>query len=106
LDGETQQGNAIQLYPTANTNNYIIYFVNLADQTFRRTTNQTDTGVILADSVTNTLPFSAQDLSGTVLTNNNNQVIHLILEFQQPAGFMQDADYYKLETSIKQRVVQ
>jgi prepilin-type N-terminal cleavage/methylation domain-containing protein len=106
LDGETQQGNAIQIYPTANTNNYIIYFVNLADQTFRRTTNQTDTGVILADSVTNTLPFSAQNLSGTVLTNNNNQVIHLILEFHQPARFMQDADYYKLETSIKQRVVQ
>src|ERR1035438_276491 len=43
LDGETQQGNALQIYPTANTNNYIIYFVNLADQTFRRTTNQTDT---------------------------------------------------------------
>lgn len=106
LDGETQQGNALQIYPTANTNNYIIYFVNLADQTFRRTTNQTDTGVILADSVTNTLPFSAQNLSGTVLTNNNNQVIHLILEFHQPAHFMQDADYYKLETSIKQRVVQ
>jgi len=28
-----------------------------------------------------------------------------MLEFYQPARFMQDADYYKLETSIKQRVV-
>jgi hypothetical protein len=63
--------------------------------------------VILADSVTNTLAFSAQDLSGTVLTNiNNNSAIHVMLEFYQPARFMQDADYYKLETSIKQRVVQ
>jgi prepilin-type N-terminal cleavage/methylation domain-containing protein len=106
LDGETQQGNALQIYPTANTNNYIIYFVNLADQTFRRTDQSSNT-VILADSVTNTLAFSAQDLSGNMLTNSqNNQVIHLTLEFYQPARFMQGADYYKLETSVKQRVVQ
>ena len=106
LDGETQQGNALQIYPTANTNNYIIYFVNLADQTFRRT-DQSSNAMILADSITNTLAFSAQDLSGNMLTNSqNNQVIHLTLEFYQPARFMQGADYYKLETSVKQRVVQ
>jgi prepilin-type N-terminal cleavage/methylation domain-containing protein len=105
LDGETQQGNSLLIYRTADTNNYIIYFVNLADQTFQRT-DQSGNTVPLANSVTNALAFSAQDLSGTVLTNNNNQVIHLILEFYQPARFMQDADYYKLETSMKQRVVQ
>jgi prepilin-type N-terminal cleavage/methylation domain-containing protein len=106
LDGETQRGNALQIYPTVNTSNYIIYFVNLADQTFRRTDQSSNT-VILADSVTNTLAFSAQDLSGNMLTNSqNNQVIHLTLEFHQPARFMQGADYYKLETSMKQRVVQ
>ncbi len=105
LDGEAQQGNSLLIYRTADTNNYIIYFVNLADHTFQRM-DQSGNPVPLADSVTNTLPFSAQDLSGTVLTNNNNQVIHLRLEFYQPARFMQDADYYKLETSIKQRVVQ
>ena len=104
LPGETQQGNSLLIYQTADTNKYIIYFVNLADQTFRRT-DQMGT-VILADSVTNTLAFSAQDLSGTVLTNiNNNSAIHVMLEFYQPARFMQSADYYKLETSVKQRVV-
>jgi len=104
LPGETQQGNSLLIYQTADTNKYIIYFVNLADQTFRRT-DQMGT-VILADSVTNTLAFSAQDLSGTVLTNiNNNSAIHVLLEFYQPARFMQNADYYKLETSVKQRVV-
>jgi prepilin-type N-terminal cleavage/methylation domain-containing protein len=106
LDGETQRGTGLLIYPTANTNNYIIYFVNLADQTFRRT-DQSSNSVILADSVTNTLAFFAQDLSGNMLTNcQNNQVIHLTLEFHQPARFMQGADYYKLETSMKQRVVQ
>jgi prepilin-type N-terminal cleavage/methylation domain-containing protein len=106
LDGETQQGNALQIYPTANTNNYIIYFVNLADQTFRRTDQSSNT-MILADSVTNTLPFSARDFSGNMLTNSqNNQVIHLTLEFHQPARFMQGADYYKLETSVTRRALQ
>jgi prepilin-type N-terminal cleavage/methylation domain-containing protein len=106
LDGETQQGNALQIYPTANTNNYIIYFVNPADQTFRRTDQSSNT-MILADSVTNTLPFSARDFSGNMLTNSqNNQVIHLTLEFHQPARFMQGADYYKLETSVTRRALQ
>jgi hypothetical protein len=32
-------------------------------------------------------------------------VIHLALEFYQPARFMVGEDYYKMETSVKQRVV-
>jgi hypothetical protein len=109
LPGETQQGNGLQIFPTTNTDNYIIYFVNLSDQTFRlrRTTNQISNVVILADSITNTLPFSAQDLAGNILTNSqNNQVIHLTLEFYQPQLFLQDAVYYKVDTGIKQRIEQ
>jgi hypothetical protein len=106
LDGETQQGNGLLINTTTNTNSFIIYFVNTTDQTFRRTTDQPGSAVILASSVTNTLPFSAEDFSGNVLTNNSNsQVIHLALEFYQPGLFIQRADYYKLETSIKQRIV-
>ena len=106
LDGETQQGNGLLINTTTNTNSFIIYFVNTADQTFRRTTDQPDSAVILASCVTNTLPFSAEDFYGNILTNNSNsQVIHVALEFYQPAFFLQSADYYKLETSVKQRVV-
>ena len=104
LNGEIQQGTGLLIYPTSDTNSYIIYFVNTTDQTFRRATDQPGTAVVLADSITNITPFSAQDLSGTVLTNNlNNQVIHLILEFYQPERFMQRANYYKLETAVKAR---
>jgi len=106
LDGDTQQGNGLLLNTTTNTNSFILYFVNTADQTFRRTTDQPGSAVILASSVTNTLPFSAEDFSGNVLTNtSNSQVIHLALEFYQPGLFMQSADYYKLETSVRQRIV-
>ena len=107
LDGETQQGTALLIYPTANTNNFTIYFVNPSDETFRQTVatpGGTNT-VILADSVTNTIAFSVQNFSGNVLTNNeNNRVIHLTLEFHQPARFMLGADYYKLETSMTRRL--
>ena len=62
---------------------------------------------ILADSVTDTMVFKAQDFSGQVLTNSqNNQVIHLTLEFYQPEHFMVGPDYYKLETSVTRRAVQ
>jgi prepilin-type N-terminal cleavage/methylation domain-containing protein len=109
LDGETQQGSGLLIYPTTSTNNFTIYFVNLPDETFRQTvaTPSGTNTVILADSVTNAVAFSAQDFSGNVLTNNeNNRVIHLTLEFYQPARFMQGADYYKLETSMTRRALE
>lgn len=107
LNGETQQGTALLVYPTTNTTNYIVYFLNPPDQTFRRTTGQPGSAEILADSVTNMIAFTAQDFSGNVLTNNqNNRVIHLTLEFYQPARFLQGADYYKLETSMTRRALE
>jgi prepilin-type N-terminal cleavage/methylation domain-containing protein len=109
LNGETQQGNGLLIYPTTNTDNFTIYSVNSSDGTFRQT-DATPSGtntVILADSVTNTIAFSAQDFSGNVLTNNlNNRVIHLTLEFYQPARFMLGADYYKIETAMSRRALQ
>ena len=107
LDGEPQQGTGLLIYPTTDTSHFIIYFIQPADQTFRRTTDQPNSAVILADSVTNTMIFSAQDLSGNVLNNNQeNKVIHLTLEFYQPERYLQGADFYKLETSVTRRAVQ
>jgi len=107
LDGETQQGSGLLIYPTTNTASYIIYFVNPSDQTFRRTTSAPGTAAVLVESITNTVVFRAQDYLGNVLTNNqNNRVIHLDLEFYQPSRQMQVADYYKLETSVTRRTME
>ncbi|MGA3283854.1 MAG: prepilin-type N-terminal cleavage/methylation domain-containing protein [Verrucomicrobiota bacterium] len=109
LDGETQQGNSLLIYPTTDTNNFIVYSVNSSDETFSQTvaTPSGTNTVILADSVTNTIAFTAQNFSGNVLTNiENNRLIHLTLEFYQPARFMQGADYYKMETSMTRRALQ
>jgi hypothetical protein len=109
LDGESQQGTALLIYPSTDTNRFTIYFVNPPDETFRETVaapSGTNT-VILADSVTNIMIFSAQDFSGNVLTNSeNNRVIHFTLEFYQPERFMLGADYYKLETSMTRRALE
>ena len=109
LPGDVQQGSAIEIQPTTNTASLIYYFVDSLDGTFRRTLSApigTNT-IILADSVANTTIFKAQDFLGQVLTNSqNNQVIHLTLEFYQPEHYLVGPDYYKLETSVTRRAVQ
>jgi prepilin-type N-terminal cleavage/methylation domain-containing protein len=113
LPGEAREGNAIEIQPTTNTAVLIHYFVDSSDGTFRQsvlTNGVTTSTVILADSVTNTTAFTAESLiNGTfqVLTNNqNNQVIHLTLDFYQPQSYMQNSYYYQLETSVAPRIVQ
>ena len=105
LDGEIQQGTGLLIRPTTNSTQYVIYFVNPSDQTFRRTTSTPGSATVVAESVTNSVVFSAQDHLGQVLTNNqNNRVIHVNLEFYQPKRHLQIADYYKLETSVTRRL--
>jgi len=108
LDGEPQTGNGLMILPTTNATNYILYFFNPPDSSFRRITSQDSTGVRLAESVTNTVPiFTAQDLYGNVLTNNvNNRVIHVTLDIYQPEHYLSAPDYYQLETAVTRRAMQ
>jgi prepilin-type N-terminal cleavage/methylation domain-containing protein len=107
LDGEVQQGTALMVHPSTNASSFIIYFVNPSDDTFRRTTSTPGSAVILAESVTNSIAFSARSYSGTVSTNTlNNRIIHINLEFYQPQLHLQKADYYKLETSVTRRALE
>jgi prepilin-type N-terminal cleavage/methylation domain-containing protein len=104
--GAPQKGSGLLIYPTTNTANFVIYFLNASDQTFRRTTSAPGTTAILARAVTNTLVFSAQDCLGNVLTNSqNNRVIQLNLAFFQPQRFGTVADCYKLETAVTRRAL-
>lgn len=104
LNGEKQEGSGLAIYPTSNASNYVIYFVNPADQTLRRTTDKASSTVILARSITNAIVFRAENHLGQVQTNKlNNRVIHFNLEFYQPRRFKQVADYFKLESSVTRR---
>jgi hypothetical protein len=103
--GARQSGPALLVYPTTNTTNFIMYFVNTPDQTFRRATSVPGSMRVVAQSVTNTTDlFRAQDYLGNVLTNlQDNMVLHVKLEFYQAARFGVPPDYYKLETSTTRR---
>jgi prepilin-type N-terminal cleavage/methylation domain-containing protein len=104
LNGEKQEGSGLMIFPTADQSAYILYFVNPADQTFRRATSEPNSTVILADSITNAMVFRAENYLGVVQTNKlNNRVIHFNLEFHQPRRFRQLADYFKLEASVTRR---
>jgi hypothetical protein len=103
--GAPQIGPALIVYPTTNTTNYIMYFVNTADRKFWRATSAPGSARVVAQSVTNATDlFRAQDYLANLLTNmQNNTVLHLKLEFYQPARFGVPPDYYKLETSTTRR---
>jgi prepilin-type N-terminal cleavage/methylation domain-containing protein len=109
INGETQSGTGLLIYPTTNTAAYTVYFVNPADQSFRRAvvgggvfSNAVTT--VLAGQVTNSVVFSAQDYLGNVLTNSqNNQVIHVRLNVFRARRFGTIADHYLLETSVTRR---
>ena len=104
LVGDLQAGNGLLIYPTTNTTNFITYYVNPSDQSFRRTTSTPRSTTILLQSVTNTVVFRTRDFLGNTLTNNqNNGVIHFCLEFFQPQRYLPVPDYYKLETSVSSR---
>jgi hypothetical protein len=103
--GAPRLGPALIVYPTTNTTQYIMYFVNPADQRFWRATSVPGSARVVAQSVTNAADlFRAQDYLGNVLTNmQDNTVLHLKLEFYQAARFGVTPDYYKLETSTTRR---
>lgn len=104
VDGQPQSGSALLLQPTTNATNFVIYFLNPSDQTFRRSALSTARTTIVAQTVTNQAIFCAQDFLGNVLTNTqNNRVIHATLEFFQPQKWLPTADYCKLETSVSRR---
>lgn len=103
--GAVQTGPALIVYPTTNTANFIVYYVNTADQKFRRASSVTGSTRVLAQSVTNATDlFRAQDYTGNVLTNlQANAVLHVKLEFYQARRFGVPPDYYKLETTATRR---
>jgi prepilin-type N-terminal cleavage/methylation domain-containing protein len=112
-DNQPQQGNAVQIYPTANTNNYVRFFLNPDAQTLNRITSSATNIQVIARYITNQVVFRAEDFSGNVLTNSqNNRVIRMVLELYQwefPVAIVGAGsyyDYYRLQTRITRRAIE
>jgi hypothetical protein len=107
-----RQGNAIQIYPTLSTNIFIRYYLDKSDQTLKRVLSNGAFEAI-ANYITNTIPFTAEDYAGNVLTNDqNNRVIRMNFEFYQwefaspnPGG-RNVYDYFRVQTKIARRATE
>jgi type II secretory pathway pseudopilin PulG len=78
-----QQGNALQVYPTDDTNSFVRYFHRPSDSTVQR---MDDDGSLftVAFGVTNTVVFALEDFAGVVLNDRQrNAVVGLDLRFQR-----------------------
>jgi hypothetical protein len=107
-----QQGSALQLYPTVDTNSYIRYFWDSADKKLKRTTDGMTTTLVIANSVSNQLVFRAEDHKGVLMSNTfNNRVIAMELNFYQiqypitPVGPGNYYDFYRLRAKITRRTL-
>jgi len=104
LDGEAQTGSALLIQPSTNNTNFVIYYLNAGDQSFRRSLSANASTTTVAETVTNTSIFQAQDYLGNVLTNQQvNRVIHVRLEFFQAQAWLPVGDYAKVETAVTRR---
>ena len=108
-----QMGNSIQICMSTNTNMFVRYYWDVGDKRLKRTTNGSYAAMVVANSISNDLVFSAEDHLGNVITNpQNNRVIGMRLEFFQiaypiinigPGGVY---DYYRLSTRITRRCLE
>lgn len=107
-----QRGGALQVYPTASTNVFVRYFLD-GDQKLKRVASGVAGATVVAAAITNQTVFTAEDFSGTTLTNNeNNRVIGLSLQFfqlQYPAVSIGPGslyDFYQLRAKITRRALE
>lgn len=105
-----QQGNAVQIYPTADKAIFIRYFRDDKDQNVKRVTDNSADISVLAQSVSNAVVFTCEDFSGRVLTNRQSSfAVGIRFQFcalpdtQAPVGPGNYYDSYQWQTRITRR---
>jgi hypothetical protein len=99
-----QQGNALQVYPTRDTNLFVRYYLDSQDHVLKRL-DPNGALTVLAQSITNEVLFTAEDYAGATLTNLNScAAIGFTLEVtnRNPAATSTGATH--LETHITSRL--
>ncbi|MHB8521768.1 MAG: hypothetical protein ACYDH9_13545 [Limisphaerales bacterium] len=106
-----QRGNAIQVYPSTTNNVFTRYYWDSTDQNLKRMTSGAQTPVIVANSVSNSLVFTREDLAGNVVSNNqSHSVVGVTLQFSQllfpPVNIGSNSYYdsYQLQARITRRL--
>ncbi len=112
-DGSLQKGSALRIYPTTNTNSFVVYYLDTSDSKLKKASTTATTPVTVAEYLTNTVLFTSESYNGTVLTDNqNNRVIGVDMQFYQirypittigAGGYF---DYYQVKTKITRRTLE
>jgi hypothetical protein len=110
-NGSSQQGTALQLNLTTDTSKYIRYFFDTQKQELRRIHSGDTESTLIAEHLTNTMYFRAEDYRGNVQTDLNHKgVINVKLQFYQyqypitrvgPGNYY---DFYKMEFKVTPHV--
>jgi hypothetical protein len=107
VNGQQQQGNAIQVSHTTDTNSYVRYYFETNSQELRRVQCGVEGHSVIAQYLTNNMYFRAEDYLGNIKTDlSYKYVIRITMEFCQyqypltkvgPGNYY---DYYKLEFKV------
>ena len=99
-----QSGNALEIYPSTNTTQYVYYFWDSASQSLNRVGLNSSNAVPIATSVTNAAVFTMEDFSGTVQTNSqNNAVTSILLQITTISPKTHTPDWYQVRAKITRR---
>lgn len=111
-NGTAQAGMAVQIYPTTNNATWVRYYFETNLTELRRVDSTLAAPVTIAQYLTNSIIFQAEDHAGTVLTGpSNNRVLSVCLRFYQleypqtKIGTNNAYDFYKLESKITRRIL-
>lgn len=112
-DGSPQKGTALRIYPGTNTNSFLVYYLDTSDSKLKKASSTATNPIAIAEFLTNTVLFTSENYSGTVLTDNqNNRVIGVDMQFYQirypittigAGGFF---DHYQVKTKITRRALE
>lgn len=107
-----RQGNALQIYPTTDTNLFILYYLDASTGALCRVTSSNTAVQVVAPYLTNQIAFDAEDFAGNILTNDqNNRVIRMVLDFYQweapvaQVGGGAGYEAYQLQTRTTRRAI-
>jgi hypothetical protein len=99
-----QSGNALRIYTSTNTSQYIYYFHDQATATVRRVPFQSTNVIIIASAVTNHTIFAMQDYAGNTLTNRqNNAVTTVLLQLYVASAWQGHGDAAQVRVRVTRR---
>jgi len=100
-------GNALQIYPTANEDDYVRFYVATNTDALYEITSADDSPSLIASNIINQTPFEMVDFQGNILADSQEHyAIEMTLQFAQldfsvPSD---NYDYYTLKTVMTPRI--